>query len=61
MDDDIKPIMTDLKGEDSNSEQSDAVRRRPWITRFASIFGLAQQGAGSGPAGAHGGGYGGGF
>jgi|GEM_PF-4307893 len=56
--DDIEPIMTDLPDEDP-SDLPAAVRSRPWIIRFASIFGLASQGQGSGPAGAHSGGVGG--
>jgi len=48
--DDVEPIMTDLKDDDVD-ETPAAVRSRPWITRFASIFGLASQGQGAGPAG----------
>lgn len=56
--DDIEQIMTDMPDDDV-AEPPAAVRMRPWITRFASIFGLANQGMGSGPGGANSGGVGG--
>lgn len=57
-DHDNEPIMTDLKEEVDQPELPNAVRQRPWIMRFASVFGFASQGQGTGPAMGHSGGLG---
>jgi hypothetical protein len=45
-----EPIMTDLDAEQADTETA-ASQRKSWLVRFASIFGLASAGQGSGPAG----------
>lgn len=47
---DVQPIMTDLDADQAH-EDSPREKRRSWIVRFASIFGLANLGQGGGTPG----------